>query len=321
MGFLDFLFSSKKKDATPTASTDTVQRDASIATPTGFKPFVFKSTCHQRFENSHEVMGLQKCVRTVSVEKNTNGCRGYRLAAGDGYIVKIFNDDLNKPNMSDKPMRIVSKSDEKVVLRGFPIEAQTPFGWQQVDYRDYGLTIYYQEGKVDKCVLHMYDRHIDIEYRANVATTVRNGLESVTHVKPISQGAAFQLSFNKVRVLKQNYDRTSSEVALTTPIKANVSRSTQGGNIQITFSDLSELRRKGLLQNNLTLSPQFSYNAEANGDEFASAEINNSFAAMSSSKEYISLFQITKQNGKIVSFLINNLPGDQDFYYLIVLQD
>lgn len=127
-------------------------------------PFTFKSTCHQRYENGTPKMGPQKCLRTVTVEKNTNGCRGYKLEPGVGYIVKLFNDDLGKPNMSDKPMNVISKSDTKIELQGFPILAQSPFGWQEVDYRDYGLTVYYRDGEVEKCVLHMFDRNVDIEY-------------------------------------------------------------------------------------------------------------------------------------------------------------
>ena len=70
-------------------------------------PFVFQSSSHQRYEdNVSVVLGLQKGLRTVSVEKNTNECRGYRLSPGIGYIVKIFNNDLEKPKMSDKPMLV-----------------------------------------------------------------------------------------------------------------------------------------------------------------------------------------------------------------------
>ena len=108
------------------------------------QPFTFKSNCHQRYENEFPVMGLQECIRTISVVKNTDGCPGYKLAPGIGYIVKIYNDDLGKPNMSDKPMKVVSKSADKVELRGFLIEAQSPFGWQEVNYGDYGFVIYYQ---------------------------------------------------------------------------------------------------------------------------------------------------------------------------------
>ena len=128
------------------------------------QPFTFQSNCHQRYEKDRPVQGLQDCLRTVSVVKNTNGCPGYRLQPGIGYIVKIYNDDLGKPNMSDKPMKVVRKTADMLELRGFQIEAQTPFGWQEVDYSDYGFVVHYKEGKVDKCVLHMYDRNVRIEY-------------------------------------------------------------------------------------------------------------------------------------------------------------
>lgn len=129
------------------------------------QPFSFKSNCHQRYENGFPVKGLQECFRTISVVKNINGHPSYRLEPGVGYIVQIYNDDLGKPNMSDKPMRVVRKTDTSIELRGFPIEAQSPFGWQQIDYSDYGLNVYYEHGKISKCVLHMYDRNIFIEYR------------------------------------------------------------------------------------------------------------------------------------------------------------
>lgn len=198
MGFFDFLFG-KKKDGQPKTQPMAASNSSSqsVTTPIASKPvqpqakpvvtkaaiptmepFVFKSDCHQRFENGREVMGLQQCGRTVSVEKNTNGCPGYKLNPGDGYIVKVFNEDVGKPNMSDKPMRIVSKTADKVELRGFPIEAQTPFGWQEVDYRDYGLTVYYNNGKVSKSVLHMFDRNVDIEYRKSNNSLYPNNTSS-----------------------------------------------------------------------------------------------------------------------------------------------
>lgn len=133
------------------------------------EPFSFKSNAHQRFENNIPVKALQRCARTISVTKNTNGCPGYKLEVGKGYIVKLFNDDLGKPNMSDKPMIVVSKTDTCIGLRGFKIEAMTPFGWQEVDYSDYGLKVWYINDKISKCVLYMYDRNIRIEYTNKVS--------------------------------------------------------------------------------------------------------------------------------------------------------
>lgn len=109
-------------------------------------------------------MGLQHCSRTITVEKNRTGCRGYNIIPGDGYIVKIFNDDLGKPNMSDKPMRLISQSTNKVELKGYILEAMGPFGWIDVDYSVYGLTVYYNNGYISKCILHLFDRGVDLEY-------------------------------------------------------------------------------------------------------------------------------------------------------------
>lgn len=172
MKLFDFIFGKNTKlselDAN-TKSDDNVykKQDNKRQKIDTVEPFVFKSNCHQRYENGQPVMGLQKCMRTVSVEKNTKGCKGYRLNPGIGYIVKIYNDDIGRANMSDKPMKVVRKTGTFVELRGFPIEAMSPFGWQEVDYSDYGFFVYYKNSQIEKCVLHMYDRNVRIEYIFN----------------------------------------------------------------------------------------------------------------------------------------------------------
>lgn len=75
-------------------------------------------------------------------------------------LFKIYNDDLKKPNISDKPMKLIYKSEDMVALRGFPILA----GYIELDYTDYGFVVYYDKGQVNKCVLHMYDRNLRFEY-------------------------------------------------------------------------------------------------------------------------------------------------------------
>lgn len=187
MGLLDFLFgNSKEKERQEELERQRIAAEARMAQQRReeqerqarikkeqavrarmmtIEPFVFKSNCHQRYEGAYPKMGLQECLRTVSVVKNTNGCSGYQLQPGDGYIIKIFNDDAGKPNMADKPMRVVRKTDTSVELRGYKVNAQTPFGWQEIDLADYGLLVHYENGKVCKCVLHMYDRNTFIEYR------------------------------------------------------------------------------------------------------------------------------------------------------------
>lgn len=133
--------------------------------------FTFKSSDHLRYENGVHVADPHGGAnRAVKVEPNINGCNGYNIQGGDGYIVTIYNLDgmhpawQNNVQMSPKPMQIVSQSVDKIVLRGYPVQAMSPFGWIDFNGEDYGLTIYIQDEEVDKCVLHLHDRKIDLEY-------------------------------------------------------------------------------------------------------------------------------------------------------------
>ena len=127
--------------------------------------FVFKSNEHQRYEYESPVMGLQKCLRTIVVEANKNGCEGYKIKPGDGYIVKIYNNDTSNAQMSAKPMRLIQVTDSFIELRGYPLLAFSLFGWQPMDYSTYGFFIHYANGRITHCDLHMYDRNVRIEYR------------------------------------------------------------------------------------------------------------------------------------------------------------
>lgn len=127
--------------------------------------FVFKSNEHQRYEYGSPVMGLQKCLRTIVVETNKNGCEGYKIKPGDGYVVKIYNIDTSNAQMSDKPMRLVQVTDSFIELRGYPLLAWSLFGWQPLDYSEYGFFIHYADGRITHCDLHMLDRSVRIEYR------------------------------------------------------------------------------------------------------------------------------------------------------------
>lgn len=133
--------------------------------------FLFQSSDHIRYQNGIHVSGPHGgAKRAVKVEPNINGYKGYNIIGGDGYIVTIYNLDgihpvwQNNVQMSPKPMRIVSQSTDKIVLRGYPVQAMSPFGWVDFNGQDYGLSIYLKDGQVDKCVLHMYDRKVDLEY-------------------------------------------------------------------------------------------------------------------------------------------------------------
>lgn len=309
MGSFDFLFG-KKDTATNRHSEATIE------------PFVFKSNSHQRYENGNPVMGLQHCIRTVCVEKNTHGCSGYKLAPGVGYIVKIYNDDLGKPNMSDKPMKIVSIEEDKVELRGFVIEAQSPFGWQEVDYSVYGFTIYYCEGKVLKCVLHMYDRNIYLEYLTKDSKSLNSTndapLKRTVSIKEICDGAEFEFRFKKTIVQKCDYSNKNSIIleyeADDSEPPTTISRYTGSQNVYIVLNKIDLLRNRGIIDSNQQVQTKFTFQSNGVDFEGASAEINHFGSGLS-------LVQITKQKGEIIAFMIYNPSGVSDYYYLIILQE
>lgn len=127
--------------------------------------FNFDSNCHQRYQNGSPIMGLQFCPRHIKIRKNTNGCSGYRLSNGDGYILTATNGDTGQPQFAPKPMRVKKVTDTEILLQGYEVIAQTPFGWQPFDLSDYGFSIILINGRPQKCILHMYDRKVDLEYK------------------------------------------------------------------------------------------------------------------------------------------------------------
>lgn len=151
----DYPFSQNNKEQTETLLSD----------------FDFYSDCHQRYQNGEPVMGLQKCPRHIRIRKNIDGCPGYLLTPGDGYILTATNGDTGQPQFAPKPLRVRKASANEILLQGYEVVAQTPFGWQPFDLSDYGLTIILSHGIPQRCILHMYDRNIDLEYRTTRTST------------------------------------------------------------------------------------------------------------------------------------------------------
>lgn len=132
--------------------------------------FVFKSSDHLRYENGKHVSGPHgRAPREVKVEPNISG--------NEGYTVTMFNTDGQRVvQMAPKQMKIIQQSAEKIVLRGYGSDMMG------ASFSDYGLTILYSNSQVVKCILHMYDRNVDIEYLHSIdeeigsETLVRNRL-------------------------------------------------------------------------------------------------------------------------------------------------
>ena len=86
----------------------------------------------------------------------------------DGFIVRVYNDDQGCAQMSAKPMRIHRQTDNVVELRGYPVQAMTPFGfWQPVDYSTYSFLVFFNNSEICQCAMCMLDRGVVIVYRYN----------------------------------------------------------------------------------------------------------------------------------------------------------
>lgn len=199
MGILDFIFGKNKlndskknqnvaignnKQSSITKNSADVLKKANSRSyeQLAVASFAFESNQHQRYENGKLVQGLQDCPRTIKLEKNVNGCSGYQLEPGDGYIVRMINGDTGRDQMAAKPMRVIKSTLSEVVLRGYKVNAMTPFGFQEVDMADYGLSVDLDNGTIIKCTLHMYDRNVDIEYRKVAVTKNKMNIDVLSYV-------------------------------------------------------------------------------------------------------------------------------------------
>ena len=111
-----------------------------------------------RYHRYRDCQHLTNICKAVSKEELDH------LRNNDGYIIRGINDDTGQQQFAPKPMRLTESSNSCYKLRGYGVNAQTPFGWQYVDLSDYGFEVKYKDGVVDCCILYMYDRNVRIEY-------------------------------------------------------------------------------------------------------------------------------------------------------------
>lgn len=129
----------------------------------------FHSDDHIRYQDkkvavtsSSDSQGHNKNAnRGIQVEPNVTG--------GEGYTITIFNLDGDHPlwgnnvQMAPKQMKLISSDKEKIILRGYGLDAMGG------SFADYGLTIFHNRTEPTKLMLHMQDRNVDIEYfKSNV---------------------------------------------------------------------------------------------------------------------------------------------------------
>lgn len=128
-------------------------RDAHQVTPSSLPTIKFHSNYNIRNdENRKDAKELNDV--TLTIEPNVNGCQGFELTPGDGYIVRARDNKTGKAFFSPKPVRLVSYRDYKAVFGGYPTYAVSPFGL--LDYTcPYEFEVRYFNGEVEKFVMRM----------------------------------------------------------------------------------------------------------------------------------------------------------------------
>ncbi len=124
--------------------------------PTG-EPVKFDSSDHIRYANGIDVSGHNYgCHRQVEIQRNIEG--------REGYTVTIYNLDGVHPlwgnniQMAPKQMKIVNFVGNIVSLRGFGYDKMGS------SFSDYAIDLYFDRTSINKVVLKMLDRNIELEY-------------------------------------------------------------------------------------------------------------------------------------------------------------
>lgn len=150
--------------------------------------FLFESNSHIRVQSGYR-FGLKKLKRIIKIENNINGDVGkYTLTIYNGEVenslsgISLANPALfmarngervnsllgSNVQLSPKPMEVVRREKTEVELRGYGYDRNAVLMGvpkEQASFEDYGITIFHSEtGDVKKCVVHWFDRNVDIEY-------------------------------------------------------------------------------------------------------------------------------------------------------------
>ena len=117
----------------------------------------FVSNSHLRYENKIMVSGPHiGAKRLIEIKPN--------FKQKEGYLVTIYNLVGKHPfwgdniQMATKQMKIISKSNDEITLRGFGYD---DYGFP---LKNYGLKIIIKENNIQEISLLLYDRSIEIKY-------------------------------------------------------------------------------------------------------------------------------------------------------------
>jgi hypothetical protein len=120
------------------------------------KDFKFTSSSHSRYQNGTLVGSVDDCYRGIYITENP--------VDDSKYLVTIYILDEEKSRwgdniqMSTKQMKIEQSNNSSIQLRGY---GEDPMG---NTFTDYGVTIFFDNNEVQKVVLQLFDRNVEMHY-------------------------------------------------------------------------------------------------------------------------------------------------------------
>ena len=118
--------------------------------------FKFFSNSHSRYQNNSLVGSVDDVYRGIYIQR--------KLPNENVYLVTIYILDDEKSRWGDniqmatKQMKVINETDAKIDLKGF--------GYDNLgsSFADYGITLIINGNEVDKIILHMFDRNVEMHY-------------------------------------------------------------------------------------------------------------------------------------------------------------
>lgn len=103
-------------------------------------------------------------LRRIEIKPNISGHISFQLVPGDGYLLTIYDLKNNKESLTTRPVRLIEEQGGRISFRGYPVIFEGPFGDTELDFSDYGITVFHKEGRILGCILHRYDSNSNYAY-------------------------------------------------------------------------------------------------------------------------------------------------------------
>lgn len=168
----------------PSREINTIESPQNLVSVGGRLPIRFPATLMAAQELGGSFEKPRSMNATVIVDENNNGCPGYGIVSGKGYLVSIVNTESGVTQLGPIPMLVDSVSSDCISLQGYKCMKESIYGFHEVDNSLIGLNILFKDGEPDNCILTRMDTGKNYMYyteRKGNLTETMTDLESINN--------------------------------------------------------------------------------------------------------------------------------------------